>query len=497
MAKRRKKNWYVTRPARRAWVALAVVVALYAGWRVFDAVLGDTLAARSVLSRLASDEPGEADEARTEMRRMGAPFRGHFEDALLSGGRSFDAQQILTDVLLLEPFYSRDAVAEAMKSKDPVVRRAAASAVLMRYGEIANPPEKIDDDVLVVLAEWTKEPDDRWLPPALGLLGLFRDPRVVDVLIPLAELAPTAANEETRFRAVRRLGPFAGEARAVEALTKVTNRDGEPSRIRSEAIRALAAGGSADPSIYWKAIESEVGFERQAVAENLARVRDPAVIPILVRLLGDPNVDVRRSALNSLVRKRSPIVMDRLDELVEDRFWGIRADLAMAVGQYRQRDRIPFLVWLLMDFDPEVVRIAYVELFKQTKVHHGFTDELWSVWGRIPITDRAKEIRKFMRDEERREAAITEWSKAWGPRKTDRARVPHLVAMLTHRDSGNVERAMKALVKITERSDGFPPLLLEGGGDVAKVAEERVRFMASDREALASGWRAWWATQEK
>ena len=30
-----------------------------------------------------------------------------------------------------------------------------------------------------------------------------------------------------------------------------------------------------------------------------------------------------------------------------------------------------------------------------------------------------------------------------------------------------------------------------------EVAEERVRFMGSDREALATGWRAWWATQPK
>ena len=140
--------------------------------------------------------------------------------------------------------------------------------------------------------------------------------------------------------------------------------------------------------------------------------------------------------------------------------------------------------------------MSTVELFRQTKVHHGFSDELWSVWGRIPITDQAKEIRKFMRDEERKEKAIAEWSKVHGPRKTDRDRVPHLIRMLAHRDSGNVERAMKELVRITDRREGFPELLLKGG-DVADVAEARVRFMASDREALASGWRAWWATQGK
>jgi len=189
--------------------------------------------------------------------------------------------------------------------------------------------------------------------------------------------------------------------------------------------------------------------------------------------------------------------MADLDYFVEDRYFGIRADLAMAIAMYRRHDRVPFLVWLLEDFDPEVVRIAYVELCRETKVDCGFPDELWSVWGRIPITEQAKEIRKFMSDEERKEAAIAEWSKAWGPRKTDRDRVPYLIRMLAHRDSGNVERAMKELERITGRREGFPEILLASGGDAAKAAEERVRFMASDREALASGWRAWWATQKK
>jgi HEAT repeat protein len=482
-------------------VAVAVVIVLYVGWRVFDAVWGDTLAARSVVGRLDSEDPEEQSRARDEIVRMGRPFRGHFEGALLSGGRSFGAQQVFSDILLLEPFYSRDAVSLAMESEDTVVRRAAASAVLMRYGETANPPERIDDDVFAVLTEWTKEPSDRWLPQVLGMLGLFRDPRVVDLLLPLAELEPTGTDEvragiqETRYRAVRRLLPFLSEERVVAALTKISKRANEAPRVRNEAIRGLAAARRADPAVYWEAAKSEVGFERQAVAENLANVRDPRVIPVLVHLLGDPNVDVRRAALNSLIVKRSPLVAAQMDYLVEDRYYGIRADLAMAVGRLRLIDRIPFLVWLLQDYDPEVVRVVYVQLTRMTKAHHGMPDETWNVWGRLPMPDRAKEIQRFMNDSERREAAVAEWSKVHGPRKTDRDRVPHLIRMLTHRDSGNVERAMKELIRITNRKEGFPALLIESGGDVVKVAEERVRFMASDREALASGWRAWWATQ--
>jgi len=492
--KRRKEIWLFTGWRRWALVGLLVLIV---GGVVFDGLFGDTLAARAAIRRLEDDDP----DARDDLRRMGVPFLSRFESALLAGGRSFEAQQSLSDILLLEPFYARAAIDRAMKSEDAVVRRAAAMVVLMRFGSATAPPDRIDDGALEVLAEWSTDPGDQWLPPSLGFLYLYRDPRVVDFLVPLAELEPGVTPEErarigeTRLRAIRRLSPFAKEDRVAAALRGIVKRENETSRIREEAILSLAAGGRSDPDVYWVAARSPDDLERQAVARNLVAVKDPRILPVLIHLVGDANVSVRREALMTLVRKRSPFVMKEIDYLVEDRYYGIRVDLAMAVGQYRERDRIPFLIRLLRDFDPEVVQAVYVDLTRMTKSHHGFSEIAWTTWGRLPPRERAQKIKDFMNDEKRREAAIARWVEVYPPAPDERDRVPHLIRMLMHRDSGNVERAMKELMRITKRREGFPPELIDRDVPIERSASARLAFMVSDRAELAAEWSEWWKGQ--
>ena len=496
MAKRRKQKieWF---PAWARW-SLAAILVLVLGWYAFDGIFGDTLRVNAAIRRLGTDAEMEAKD---DIHRMGSPALPLLTSALLDGGRSFEAQQALSGILLVEPFYARDAIDRALASEDPLVRRAAASGMLLVYWDREEKADRIEDGILEVLTDWCREPADPWLPQSLGFLSLYRDPRVVDFLLPLVEMEPTgeaearARIEETRFRAVRRLSPFAKDDRVAAALKKVLEREEESPRVRREAVGSLTSGGQGDPDAYWAAAKSGTDYERQAVAQRLAAVSDPRVLPVLEHLLGDANVDVRRAALGTLVRKRAGVVMKEIEYLVEDRYFGIRADLVMAVGQYRERDRIPFLIRKLRDFDPEVVRPAYVELARMTKNHHGFTEIAWTTWKRLPPVEQAEKIKDFMNDEKRREAAIAEWVKVYPPAPQERDRVPHLIRMLMHRDSGNVERAMKELIKVTGRREGFPAELIDAEVPVEKSAEARLRFMGSDRAKLAAEWSEWWKGQ--
>jgi len=492
MAKRKQKiDWF---PKWARWT-LAGAVVLIIGWYVFDGIFGETLRVNAAIRRLGSDR---VVDAKDDIRRMGTPALPRLTSALLSGGRDFEVQQTLSAVLLVEPFYAQDAILAAMKSEDPIIRRAAASAMLLGYWDQNQKAERLEDGILEVLADWCREPLDPWLPQALGLLSLYKDPRIVDLVLPLAEMEPTgtpeerARLEESRFRAVRRLSPFAKDEPVAAALQKILEREDESPRIRREAVGSLTAGGQGDPSAYWTAVRSGTDFEREAVADRLVAVRDHRVLPVLEYLLGDASDSVRRAALRTLVRKRAPLVMKDIDYLVEDEFYGIRADLAMAVGQYRERERIPFLIRMLRDFDPEVVRPAYVELVRMTKNHHGFTEIAWTTWKRLPPGEQAQKIKDFLNNEKRREAAIAEWVKVYPPAPEERDRVPHLIRMLAHRSSGNVERAMKELIRLTNRREGFPAELIDGGVPIVKSAEARLRFMSSDRKKLAAEWAEWW-----
>jgi hypothetical protein len=500
MPKRVKQKPILTPGRKKALIGVAAAIVV---WLSADAIFGTAIRVGSAVRAL---EAGE-ENAELGIRNLGTRCADQLESQLLAGDREFDKQAYLSEILLLQPFYMMKAVRKALNSEDPVVSRGAVLAMLSQGADPGQPAVRIDDDVLAALAQWCGDRADRYLAECLTRLPAYHDPRLGELLVKVAaepsivdDLAASRRVEETRYRALSQLAPYASQPKVVEGMRAILDRKGESDRIVRKAVATLTAGGFRDdPAVYWAAARSDNPHVRQSVADNLRNVRDPKILPILELLLGDPNETVRRAAVGTLMEKRSSILMSEADYLAEDWYQDIKVDLAMSVGLLRDRNRMPFLVWCLEDFDPQVVRIAHWELVRmtKTKAHFGFTKEQWQAHLRANTIERSNQIKEILNDEFRREQMITGFAKMFPPRKTDRDRVPHLIRHLTHRDTRNVERAMKELVRITGRREGFPEALLDPAATPEDKGVASVTFLDSDRAALAAEWQAWWKTQEK
>jgi hypothetical protein len=150
-----------------------------------------------------------------------------------------------------------------------------------------------------------------------------------------------------------------------------------------------------------------------------------------------------------------------------------------------------------------VVEKSIVVLYGMTRKHHGFSEAEWQKfsWDRPLMAgeagrSRAAAVRAFMDDEERKKEAIAQWNADYPPAYTARDRLPHLIAMLDHKDARNVRRAMRELKDITGRTDGLPQACLDPAADAVEQADATAKFMQEDKAAVIADWEKWLAEQE-
>jgi hypothetical protein len=500
MARRNLKKWLFS--GWRQWV-LAVLVGL-AALAVVWSLYGRTIAIDRTLAGYEEDPQG----TESALLAYGLPYRTEMRAALLAGGRGFPEQFRFSRLLAWAPFYDGATLDRALSSEDPVVRRAAAMAIL--NSRRTAPPATVPDAVLAVYVEWAEELASPELDMGLAELGFWRDPRVAQLLTKMVVsrseekvkgVVPIGLANRNREVAARGLKYYVSDPQVLEALRTVASRDVESPLVVTYAIKAIIGGGySGDMNLYWKSARSENVFVRQAIASDLENVRNPEVIPILLFLTNDENEVVRRGAVDTLMDKRAPGLLDNLEYLAEDWFASIAGDLAWAVRHYRRDDKIPYVVSCLSNTDPVVVEKALVVLFAMTRKHHGFTDEEWQEfsWDQPLMAgekgrSRAAKVAEFMNDEERKSSAMQRWNVDYPPAYTARDRLPHLVRMLDHADSRNVRRAMRELRKITGRTNGFPPACLDPNADPTADADGVYRFMTGEKQQVIADWEKWLA----
>jgi hypothetical protein len=504
MVRKRKLSPRLRRWIRRGLVLLGVLVLLLVAHGLF----GKDLRMWWLLQDLET-EPAATQKA---IKGLGWTYRSSLRRSLLAGGRSFAAQLRLTEIALAEPYYLKDAVNRALESDRPEVGRAAAVAVLKNG--ITVPPGPVPDAVLRVFRDWCGTPSARDLHAGLNHLGGYRDPRLIDVLLPLVRAGPEEGVDSpaqykravtNRRITARVLRIYLDVPGVVEALKEVAEREEDIELVQVSVMQALLHDGkNVDRKMALKAARSGNVYVRQVIANNLERVREAWVGEVLVILLEDENEVVRRGALEGLTKRRDPLVMKELHYLAEDSFGFIKGDVAFAVGRYRRVDLIPFLVWCLEDPDPLVVEKTLVSLARMTGEHHGFSEQ---EWGQFKVGQpimpgpaglaRSKMIKAFMNSDQRKRTALAIWSEKHPPRYTDADRVPHLIRQLRHKDSRNVQKAMRTLVRITRRDVGFPAEVIDLRAPEGERSSALHRFIENDRDRVAAEWESWHREREE
>ncbi len=162
---------------------------------------------------------------------------------------------------------------------------------------------------------------------------------VVDVLVPV--LGDSV--EEVVLAAVRVLGGFQTRAPAERLLELL---EGEKKAERAIGLmRALEFGAYAGARAFLEPWLEHSSWEaRRAAATCLAATASDDVSALLVPLCDDREPAVRCAAFDSLARLRSPAVVDRAIEHLDDSSWQARASAIGALTAVRHRDAIEPLI---------------------------------------------------------------------------------------------------------------------------------------------------------
>jgi HEAT repeat protein len=143
----------------------------------------------------------------------------------------------------------------------------------------------------------------------------------------LASLWP----DEPNYDAAKGLGPEALPHLAAIAL-------GADLMLASKAVYLTGViGGREAARILMEAAGNREVILRAAAAGALAHVRDIAYVPVLIRLLGDDNTDVRRVAIQSVPPELMPEIRGVLEKMAESDTDPSIRDLAKAALYGTQR----------------------------------------------------------------------------------------------------------------------------------------------------------------
>lgn len=190
-------------------------------------------------------------------------------------------------------------LADAMRDQDANVKAAAGEALAAMGDKRAN-------DFFLDILQKRNDADPHYLT-AIRALGLTKDQRAGDLLLPLLEL-PEASKEGDRRRrihatAVQAIGRI-GDKRAVEPLSKLIERDLR-SGVPFGAV-ATALGDIGDP----RAFDSVMTFLATTSHRFYSQIRQPAIEAL-------PKIDPQRAAEGYIVQlaRVDPVDQQQIEAL--------------------------------------------------------------------------------------------------------------------------------------------------------------------------------------
>ncbi len=199
------------------------------------------------------------------------------------------------------------------------------------------------------------EPRLRWWPVAYALQRI-EDPRAVPALRSLT----TATGTETVAFAARGLGALK-DPRGVDVLLPLLDPATHDLRIVASASRALGQIGAprAGPGLRRLLREARLDHgTRVEVIVALGQLRDRGALEDLLDLVGHPSPAVRGAALAAIAATDQDTFMAVLSGLDVDPAWQVRADLARALGSSERERARARLGDLLRDADARVAAEA-------------------------------------------------------------------------------------------------------------------------------------------
>lgn len=130
-------------------------------------------------------------------------------------------------------------------------------------------------------------------------------------------------------------------------------------QVREKASNMLVIRGREVVLELLARLENGSGANRTVIVDVLGRISDERAVGVLVSLLGDKTVSVRRSAEEALASFGSPAVEALIPELGSEES-SIRESAARVIGEIRREGTADYLVPLLVDEETSV-RLAAVQ----------------------------------------------------------------------------------------------------------------------------------------
>jgi cyclophilin family peptidyl-prolyl cis-trans isomerase/HEAT repeat protein len=208
------------------------------------------------------------------------------------------------------------------------------------------------DEVAAAVLDARGEPRLRWWPVAYALQRLA-DPRGLRALVTFAQ----GPGEETVAFGVRGLGVLK-DPRGVDALLPLIDAARHGPRVAAAAVRALGQIGDARAVAPISAIAAHPASDRNVRLEAvvaLGALRAPAATPVLLDTIGADWPALRGAALGALASIDPEGFIAVLATLDPDPDWRVRADLARALSAMPPDLATPKLQAMQRDGDVRVV----------------------------------------------------------------------------------------------------------------------------------------------
>ena len=304
--------------------------------------------------------------------------------------------KILLEISALEDRRSNgDGRLEALlKDKDPDTRAAAARALGRNAYASAVP----------ALLAALEDADETVRSEALFALGQIGNPDARDTV---RRVAGSNVSPAIRQEAIRALGKLAGDGAAEAVLPFLADPD---PTLRREAAVALAATGDAVAGADLAPLltDENAGVRAMAVwAVGRLQVEDLASEVLALTSDADPEVKLQATRAAGRLEIMTPEAVAKLQTMVREADWRVRANVAQALGETEQIDALAGLLLLSKD-DNVHVRTATAAALLDIPYHYKKDDILFPLLGDDHAQVRAATMQPLAVGQEEKKHSLKE-----------------------------------------------------------------------------------------